>query len=78
MLPNKGFKEKLAAISAVILCLTTVRHSLLLPPTNEFLQLAGQAPGNITTNLSSLSSWDLSMTTALNILEYAMSTLEIS
>ena len=45
---------------------------------HEFLQLAGQAPGNIGTNLSSLSRWGLSMTTALNILEYAMSTLEIS
>ena len=28
-------------------CLTTVWHSLLLPPTNEFLQLAGQAPGYV-------------------------------
>ena len=45
---------------------------------NELLQLAGQAPGHIGTNLSSLLRWDLSMTTALNILEYAMSTLEIS
>ena len=47
VLHNKVFREKLAAIFAVTLCLTIVWHLLLLPKTNEFLQLVGQALDNI-------------------------------
>ena len=37
----------------------------------------GQVPGNVATNISSYLSWVLSINTSLNILKFAMSTLEI-
>ena len=50
------------------------KHSLTLP-INEFLELAGKLIGYVITNCSSLSCSILSTTAALNILEFAISTL---